>query len=183
RRRCDDSRVGSIHHQHLAAEVTSHFKSGSVLRHERNNTANRRVQRGSSLIGRILNKNSISQPRSNTETTTTRTASNSPKLRRLRSGSNRLPTRLRILMVAKPKTSAQRMLYTSPFLFSNCHSANSSQCGWKGRLAHEASEVTRVVGTVEAKTMANELRRLKQLPGQRKRDITLFAARSQRTEP
>src|SRR5207249_6474589 len=121
--------VGRIHLQHCAATGASHFERGSVLRHGRNDTANQGFQRGCSLIGRILNRKSISQPSSSTDTTTTRTASNSPKLRCLRSGSRRLPTRLRILMVAKPKTSAHRMLYTSPFLLSNCQKASSNQYG------------------------------------------------------
>src|SRR5437879_7050962 len=66
--------------------------------------------------GRILNQYSISQPSRNTETTTVRTAMISPNDMRLRSGSKRFATRLRMLSVAKPKTRAQRTLYMSPFL-------------------------------------------------------------------
>jgi len=139
-------------------------------------------QRGCSLIGRILNRKSISHPSNNTDTTTTRMASNSPKFRCLRSGSRRLPTRLKILMVAKPNTSAHRMLYTSPFLVANCQSDSSNQCGWKGQRAHETSEMTRAAAAVEDKTMTEGTSPLEQMPpkAKRKTDITLSAARSQR---
>src|ERR1700730_1614005 len=67
-------------------------------------------------MGKILNRLSISHPRRTIETMTTMMAMVSPKLKRERSGSKRLATSPRILRVAKPKTNAHKMLYTSPFL-------------------------------------------------------------------
>src|SRR5215471_16747629 len=63
-----------------------------------------------SLIGKMWSRLSISQPSRNTDTTTTATAISSPKLMRRRLGSMRRVARLRMLRVAKPNTTAQRML-------------------------------------------------------------------------
>src|ERR1700693_3129448 len=65
-----------------------------------------------SLIGKMCNRFSISHPSRKTDNTTTSTAIDSPKLRPRRVGSRRRVARLRMLRVAKPKTTAHRMLYT-----------------------------------------------------------------------
>src|SRR5271163_5161086 len=70
----------------------------------------RETQWGWIFIGKMWNRESISQPSRITETTVTVIAKISPKLRLLRRGSNRLATKPRMFRVAKPKTNTHRML-------------------------------------------------------------------------
>src|SRR5579862_193298 len=63
-----------------------------------------------SCMGKMWRAPSISQPNSKIDTTTTITAIISPKDMRRRVGSRCLAARLMMLRVAKPNTTAQRML-------------------------------------------------------------------------
>src|SRR4029077_9838870 len=106
--RYDRLRAG-INLQHGIAARARHFKQAGILPHlKRNDTPN--CQCAPRRMGRILKRESISQPSKITAPPTVIMARTSPKVMRLGFGSKRFATRLRMFNVAKPKTTAHKML-------------------------------------------------------------------------
>src|SRR5512137_1175113 len=104
----NDALRRGIHLYHCAAARTSNLEGGHTFRHRLNHTP---VQRARSLIGKMWNRLSNSQPSSANEVHSTSTARISPKPAPRRAcGSRRFATNPRMFSVANPKTSIHRML-------------------------------------------------------------------------